>query len=347
MSGEPVPVDVFDLTRLPAHLRPTFRVVDAGGSVLSEGDDLSALKAELKAAARETMAESGHELEQTGLTAWSIGELPQVVEISGVSHTVRTYPALIDEGTSVGVRLLATPGDQAEAMWAGTRRLLLLNLPSAGRLLRPLLTPRASAAVKSGPYETPAEWSGDCLTCAVDQIMGQLGGPVWDAVAFERLLAATRDELDASLTVVARTSLDVLDTLQSVRTGMVRLSGHFASSIADIEEQVERLVYPGFLAGVGAGRLADVHRYLRAVERRLEQLPDNAERDRQRMQSVRKLEAEHDRLREAIPGSASVVEIAWMLQELRVSLFAQALGTRGKVSEKRITQALTTAGFGA
>ena len=62
---------------------------------------------------------------------------------------------------------------------------------------------------------------------------------------------------------------------------------------------------------------------------------------------VRKLEEQHDRLREALPGSASLLEVAWMLQELRVSLFAQALGTRGKVSEKRISQALTEAGFGA
>ena len=343
MGGEPVPVDAFDLTRLPAHLQPTFRVVDADGNVLSQGSDLSALKTELKEAARATMAGSGHELEQTGLTAWSIGELPRLVEISGTAHTVRTYPALIDEGDSVGVRLLATPFEQTEAMWAGTRRLLLLNLPSAGRLLRPLLTPRASAAVKTGPYETPSDWSQDCLTCAVDEVMGKLGGHVWDAVAFEGLLAATRDELDESLTAVARTSLEILDTLQSVLTALARMSGQFGSSVADIEEQIERLVYPGFLAGVGAGRLPDVHRYLRAVERRLEQLPEDAERDQQRLASVRKLEAEHDRLRDALGDSVSVLEIAWMLQELRVSVFAQALGTRGKVSEKRIAEALARA----
>jgi ATP-dependent helicase HrpA len=347
LGGEAIPVDAFDLTRLPTHLRPTFRVVDADGKVLSEGSDLSVLKTGLRQAARVTAAATGHELEQTGLTAWSLGELPRVVEISGSAHAVRTYPALIDEGDSVGVRLLATPAEQAEAMWAGTRRLLLLNLPSVGRLLRPLLTTRASAAVKSGPYETSAEWSQDCLTCAVDEVMGKLGGHVWDAVAFEGLLAATRDELDASLSAVAGTSLEILDTLQSVRTALARMSGQFESSVADVEEQIERLVYPGFVAGVGAGRLSDVHRYLLAVERRLEQLPEDSERDRQRMVTVRKLEAEHDRLREALGDSVSVLEIAWMLQELRVSLFAQALGTRGKVSEKRISRALAEAGFSA
>ncbi len=343
IGGAPVPADAFDLTRLPSHLQPTFRVVDAGNNVLAEGNDLGALKTALREEARATLVAGGHELEQTGLTAWSIGELPRLVEISGVVHSVRSYPALIDEGDSIGVRLLATPGEQADAMWAGTRRLLLLNLPSAGRLLRPLLTNEATAAVKSGPYEGPAEWAQDCLTCAVDQIMGQEEAPVWNGVAFEALLDAIRDNLDESLTAVARTSLQILDTLRSVRIALARASDSFASSVTDVVEQVDRLIYPGFVTGVGAQRLGDVHRYMQAIERRLGQLPESAERDRQRMESVRKLEAEHDRLREAMPGSVSVLEIAWMLQELRVSLFAQALGTRGKVSEKRIAQALAQA----
>ena len=223
MGGVPVPVDAFDLTLLPSHLQPTFRVVDAENNVLAEGNDLADLKTALREEARATMAASGHELEQTGLTAWSIGELPRVVEVGGAAHSVRTYPALIDEGASVGVRLLATPGEQAEAMWAGTRRLLLLNLPAAGRLLRPLLTNEATAAVKSGPYEGSAEWAQDCLTCAVDQIMGQMDAPVWDGVAFEVLLTATRDNLDESLTEVARASLRILETLQSVRIAVARV----------------------------------------------------------------------------------------------------------------------------
>ncbi|MGZ5383030.1 MAG: ATP-dependent RNA helicase HrpA [Acidimicrobiia bacterium] len=343
IGGAPVPVDAFDLTRLPSHLQPTFRVVGADNQVFAEGNDLAALKTTLQEQARATMTATGHELEQTGLTAWSIGELPRVVEVGGAAHSVRTYPALVDEGASVGVRLLATPAEQAEAMWTGTRRLLLLNLPAAGRLLRPLLTNEAAAAVKGGPYEGPAEWAQDCLTCAVDRVMGQVDAPVWDGVAFEALLGAMRDNLDASLNAVAEASLHILGNLRLVRIALARVPDKFANSVADVEEQVDRLIYPGFVAGVGAGRLADVHRYLQAIERRLERLPENGERDRQKMAAVRKLEAEHDRLREAQPDSASLLEVAWMLQELRVSVFAQALGTRGKVSEKRIVEAMVRA----
>jgi ATP-dependent helicase HrpA len=340
IGGVAIPADAFDLARLPSHLQPTFRVVDESGSILAEGADLAALKTELKEEARATMAASGHHLEQTGLTAWSIGELPQVVEVRGAAHPVKTYPALIDEGDSVGVRLLATPAEQAAAMWDGTRRLVVLNLPSAGRLLRPLLTSEAKAAVTSGPDASASDWAEDCLTCAVGQIMTKVGGPVWDAVAFEELLSEVRDQLDGNLTSVAEESLQILGTLRSVRVEMARVAETFETTLGDIEEQLDRLIYPGFVAGVGADRLPDVHRYVKGIERRLEQLVDNPERDSQRMAKVRTLEAEHDRLREAFPDSSAVLEIAWMLQELRVSLFAQALGTRGKVSEKRISQAL-------
>ena len=343
IGGVPIPVDAFDMTRFPPHLRPTFRVVDGEGNVLAEGSDLSSLKTDLQKETRATMAASSHDLEQTGLTAWSIGELPRVMEIKGPAHAVKTYPALIDEGDSVGVRLLASPAEQATAMWDGTRRLLFLNLPSAGRLLRPRLTAEAVTAVKAGPYSAPSEWAQDCLTCAVDQIMGQVGGLVWDGVAFEILLANTRDQLDEGLASVAGVSLRILSTLLSVRMALARVARTFESTVTDIEGQLDRLIYPGFVTGVGAGRLSDVHRYLQAIERRLEQLPEYPERDRRRMATVRKLEEEHDRLREALPDSPSVLEIAWMLQELRVSFFAQALGTRGKVSDKRIAQALKDA----
>ena len=228
-------------------------------------------------------------------------------------------------------------------MWDGTRRLLLLNLPSAGRLLRPLLTKEATEAVRGGPDATAADWAQDCLTCAVDQIMGEIGGLVWDGVAFERLLGATRDQLHETLEGVARISLQILSTLRSVRRALAGVSDAFETTTEDIKDQLDRLIYPGFVTGVGAARLSDVHRYLQAIDRRLQQLPESSDRDRQRMASVRKLEVQHDRLRESLPDSPAVLEVAWMLQELRVSLFAQALGTRGKVSEKRIAQAMAAA----
>ena len=340
-SGKVVPPDALDLDGLPAHLRPTFRVVDEEGVVVAEGKDLAGLKDSLVAEARSTLAARSHDIEQAGLTAWSVGELPQVLEIEGEGTQALAYPALVDEGDSVAVRLMATRDEQADAMWAGTIRLLLLNLPSPGKLLRPMLGTEAKLAIKAGPYRSTAEWVDDCLMCAVGGIMAEFGGPAWDAPGFDELLVFTRDALGERVTAVGLESLALLETTQAVSSALSR-SGvdMFEDSVADVDDQLAALVYPGFLAGVGEGRVADVHRYVRAMERRLEHLPRNPGRDLEMMDRVHRLENEYERLAELLPSSPEVIEVAWMLQELRVSLFAQAIGTRGKVSEKRVERAL-------
>ena len=112
---------------------------------------------------------------------------------------------------------------------------------------------------------------------------------------------------------------------------------------ADVAEQVRRLVYPGFVTATGVGRLADVERYLRAAARRLERLPNAVAVDRDRMSAVHELERAYRVRLQAAPGAAGLREVPWMLEELRVSHFAQALGTRGQVSSKRIRRALEDA----
>ncbi len=108
----------------------------------------------------------------------------------------------------------------------------------------------------------------------------------------------------------------------------------------DIRDQIDRFVFPGFLAAVGAERLDDLSRYVDAAVRRLEGVAENPARDRDAMQRVRTLEAELDRLVEALPFTPEMLDVAWMLQELRVSLFAQSVGAKGPISEKRVRRAL-------
>jgi ATP-dependent helicase HrpA len=104
--------------------------------------------------------------------------------------------------------------------------------------------------------------------------------------------------------------------------------------------QANRLVYPGFLRNIGTARVADVHRYLQAMAARLERLPRDPARDTDLIARVHRLEEQHDRLLETLPTTPELIEVAWMLEELRVSFFAQSLGTKGKVSERRIERAL-------
>lgn len=338
--GEPLPPDAFDLEELPSHLRPSFRIMAGDGSVVAEGRNLTVLKEELRSAARTAASTIRHELEVQDLTTWSIGELPQSVQIDGTDHAVTAFPALIDEVDSVSVRLLATEVEQVEAMWDGTRRLLLLNLPAPAKLLKPLLTRDARVVLATSPYDDPDLWAADCLAGALDQVMLETGLP-WNAVQFDALLANARNDLYDRLTTVAEQSLRVLWTVREVRSEIDTVAGSHPEAASDIRMQLRRLIYAGFVAGLGADRLEDVLRYLHAIEHRLARLAEDPARDAELMSRLQVLEDEYDRLQEVLRPSPQLTDIAWMFQELRVSLFAQSLGTRGKISEKRIRTALT------
>jgi ATP-dependent helicase HrpA len=343
-AGIPIPLDAFDPERVPSHLRPTFRIIGDGGEVLAEGPELVVLRDALHTEAQEALATSGHSLERRGLTSWDLTNLPKEVEIDGPGRPVTAYPALVDERGSVAVRLFATPDEQAAAMWRGTRRLLALGLPSPSRHLRSLVTEDGKKAIAAGPYAEFGEWAADCLSCAVDDALTRAGGPVWNSQAFDQLVRIIESETSDVLVTVAADSLEILDELRAVHEAMAKLSAdRYADARLDIIEQLDRLIYPGFLTGVGIARLPDLLRYVRAVTRRLEALPDRVERDREVMERIRELEFERDDLSDAIPGSVELIDVAWMLQELRVSSFAQTLGTKGKVSEKRITEAMQKA----
>jgi ATP-dependent helicase HrpA len=244
---------------------------------------------------------------------------------------------LIDEGDSVAVRLLATEEEQATAMWSGTIRLLLLNLPAARKLLRPFLTPDAKETLRVGPHQNQTEWMDDCLGCAVGEIIAEAGGPAWDATGFDRLLARARDQLHSRVIAVASISLEVLEALADLERAFNRpgIDKHQAA-LADVADQATSLIYPGFLTAIGSDRLPDVRRYLEAATRRLERIPQNPDSDSRHMNTIHALEANLERLQTALPNEPRLIDVTWLIQELRVSLFAQVLGTREKVSEKRI-----------
>ncbi|MCP3997454.1 MAG: ATP-dependent RNA helicase HrpA, partial [bacterium] len=341
IGGVPIPADVFDLDSLSPHLRPSFRVIDETGNEVVSGTSLHQLKEQVHEETRSAVDTSAHDLEATELTEWGFGELPQVVDVAGAGHTMKAYPALIDEDDSVGIRLLATQGEQDRAMWQGTLRLLLLNLPSPGKLLRPLLDQDAKAALRTGPHADQTEWVHDCLGCALGEILTAAGGPAWDAVGFDRLLRRAQDELHPLVTRVAGDSLELLEALQDTERAFNRLDDdRHAPVIADIGSQVGSLVYPGFLTQIGSERINDVRRYLLAIEKRIDRLPQEPQRDTANMDLIHTLEAELDRITAAIPDEPRLMEAAWLIQELRVSLFAQSIGTRGKVSEIRVRRLL-------
>ncbi|MGQ0615555.1 MAG: ATP-dependent RNA helicase HrpA [Acidimicrobiia bacterium] len=340
LSGEAIDPSTWPLDRVPAYLHMTFRVVDASGRTLAAGKDLDALKRALAPRVRAAVADAAPGIERTGLTSWSIGTLPRVAETERDGHTVRGYPALVDETGTVAVRILPSAGEQAAAMWAGSRRLLLLSVPVPAGKLQRLFGNETRLALAYAAHATVAELLDDCTTCAVDRFLADAGGPVWDADAFGALVAAARSGLVPGVTDVATTVAAALLTVRDIEVRTGRLTAPaLQPAVADVRAQMARLLGPGWVTATGARRLPDVLRYLRAIDRRLDKLAAAPERDRQLMAQAQQLEQRYDRLR-ARPARTELLAaldgLRWLLEELRVSYFAQVLGTAERVSEKRI-----------
>ena len=177
MTGVVVPRDAWDLARLPAHLRPTFRVVDDERGAVGEGKDLAALQRQLAPEVRRTVAAAAPDVERQGLRDWSIGTLPRSIEQVRAGYQVAAYPALVDEGESVAVRVFGSETEQRHAMWAGTRRLLRLTLPSPAKFVSGRLSNAEKLALSRNPHNSVLDLLDDAAGAAVDRLMADAGGP--------------------------------------------------------------------------------------------------------------------------------------------------------------------------
>jgi ATP-dependent helicase HrpA len=341
VRGVPIPREAWDESRLPAHLRMHFRVEDERGGVVAEGSDLDGLRHDVAPRLRAELARAAAPLERHGMRAWELDSLPRAVALPGTGQAVRGYPALVDEGGTAGVRVLETREAQRAAMRAGTRRLLLLTVPSPARWVNDRL---------SGPERLAlADRLDDVIVATVDALMDAAGGPAWDAAGFARLRDHVAGELAEATLANARAVARILDAAREVRARLEPLTAApLLPARRDVERQLRRLVPPGFVSRAGARRLGDIERYLRAAARRLERLPNAPAVDRDRMSAIHELEDAYHRRVEAWPRGRplpdALREAPWMLEELRVSHFAQALGTRGPISGKRIRRALEEVG---
>ncbi|MCQ4085136.1 ATP-dependent RNA helicase HrpA [Streptomyces sp. RB6PN25] len=349
IGGVAVSPDDFDLAKVPDHLKMTFRVTDERRRRLAEDKDLEALKLKLKPKTREAISKAAGSIgieQRSGLTQWTVGTLPRTFETRRGGQPVKAYPALVDEGESVAVRLFDTEAEQSEAMWRGTRRLILLNLPSSpAKFAQSKLSNAQKLALSRSPHGSVQALFDDCVTAAADKLIADHGGPAWDEEGFRKLFDSVRADLvDACVRTVAAVQ-QVLAAWQSCEQRLkATTSLALVANVTDVKEQLAGLIQPGFVTASGVGRLPHLLRYLVAVDRRLQQMPANAQRDRTRMEKVQEMQEEYAELLAALkpgrPVPAEVREIRWMIEELRVSYFAHALGTAYPVSDKRIIKAI-------
>jgi ATP-dependent helicase HrpA len=343
MAGVTIPREAWGLSRLPAHLRMTYRVLD-DGKVLAAGKDLDALRRQVAPRLRATLDQAAAGLTRTGLRDWDgIGTLPEVFE----HGQVRAYPALEDAGDSVSVALFETPELARAALWRGNRRLILLQVPAGVRAVAGRLPVASKLALSRHPYASAGALLDDCAACAADQIIIEAGGPARDAAGFAALLAAARSRLAPDAARVIDVAARVLAAAHEAETAVDRAAGSapLTAVVADLRAQLAGLIHDGFIAETGARRLPDLVRYLRAILRRLDKAPGDLGRDAARMAVVHRVsdaytDALHERAAAGRPAGADERAVRWMIEELRVSLFAQTLGTSGPVSEQRILAAL-------
>ncbi len=334
----------FDSTALPDHLRMTFVVVDEKGAVLGRGKDLTSLRKSLAPRVQVEVARAASNSERPPALTWTpttLGSLESTVTRELGGQRVTGYPALVPEGDGVAVRVLSTPAAQRAAMRAGTRQLLLAAVPTQPKTVTSGLSNAQRLALGQNPDGSLDALIDDCRNAVANQLISARGAAVRTPQEFDTLVTAARAEMARSVAVLLRLVSPILEADHRLAVVLESTGGEAAD---DVGEQRQSLLFPGFVADLGAARLRELPRYLAAATARLEALPGSAPRDQKGMNVLDRVYAGYERLLSALPEerhySAEVDAIHWMIEELRVSLFAQSLGTPIAVSEKRVLNSI-------
>ncbi len=384
-TGAPATADDFDIDRLPPHLRMGFAVLDENGRRLAIGRDLALLQHRYAERARESVARVFAEpdaggrrgrgrpgaptpaasgpgrgvafpgrpateaasVERDGLTTWDFDELPQSLEVRRGGGAIRAYPALVDNGATVSVRLFSTVEDQRRAHRAGVRRLVQLAVPSPVSYLNSHLTQAEKLSLATSPYKDSRALFDDALLAVIDARLRATAadGLIWTRAEFEAARdTASANVIDDLFAAVSLVSKILAAHRQAEREVKDATSLALLPALTDIRGQLAGLVFPGFIARTGLDRLARVPLYLAGASHRIAKLRENPNRDRVWMNEVEAATARYSEAGGTLPLAADadsrLETVRWMLEELRISLFAQHLGTTGPVSLQRVAKAL-------
>ena len=328
---------------LPSYLRLHIAVIGPDGAVLAFGDDLGQLREQLAPQLSRVLAGAAPSLTREGLQAWPGGRLPTTVEVEQDGAVVVGHPALVDTGDSVAVRVLPSAPEQQAAMRTGTRRLLLLTIPSPARAVLDALAARDKLALARDTDGRAADAVRDAIAASVDALVDDCGGPAWDEASFARLRDYVAQRLAGRSSEVLRRLAEVHALAHDLRQALaIAPPAAMRPAYDDLRAQLADLVPADVASESGEARLPHLIRYLQAIRQRLERLPRDIGRDLTLMQRVHAVEDAWHQALDELPPSADVptalAEVKWMLEELRVSLFAQQLGTAHPVSGKRILQ---------
>ncbi|MTD15450.1 ATP-dependent RNA helicase HrpA [Nakamurella sp. YIM 132087] len=357
LTGIVVTPGDFDLEKVPAHLRMTFRVVDPAGAQIAAGKDLDQLQAALRADTRKAVATvSASQVhgarERSGLTVFPEEGIPQQVRSVVAGQEILGYPALVDDGASAGLRVFTSEEDQLRAMRRGTIRLLALRIKPPVAHVRNGLTKAQQLTLTVTPHGDLGVLLADATTAAIDALFDWAGGPAWDVTGFERLVTRLTPQVPKAVLDVVIAAEAVLRAAHEAETAIDAVAaspgaGGLRDRIGDLREQLVRLLPPGFLTRTGAAHLPDLTRWLQALAVRASRVREAPDRDRLRSAEIDGLQRDLDDVTTALDvaaagrsGDPDVREVARMLDEFRVATFAQPMRTAVPVSAKRVHAAI-------
>lgn len=347
MTGVKITSEDWQLDQVPDYLKMTFSIINSNNEEIASGKDLVLLKEQLKNEVQKALStlttKKVVSIEQSNITDWNFGTLPTTYEEKQKNYTVKAYPALIDHQNSVSIELVDNQEEQQKLNKLGLRRLLMLNIPSPIKYLHEKLPNKSKLGLYFNSFGTVLMLIDDCIACAVDELIDKYNQNIQNQDQYQKLLDYTKTNINETVIDIAKQVESILTLHYNINKklkGRVDLSLAFA--LSDIKKQLSNLVYKGFVADSGYKRLADVYRYLLAIEKRIEKLMGNVTKDRQSMNIIEEVEKQYEKWVNSLPqivrSKDSVINIRWMIQELRVNLFAQQLGTPYPISPKRVKQ---------
>ena len=340
-----IAADVWDGAEPPPHLVVNIRVADAAGKELGAGRDLKALRAQLGEAAQLTFASNDPGIERTGAKAWDFGDLPESISFVRNGQRLTGYPAVIDEGTSVAVRLLDTSDAAQVAHRTGVLRLIRLALSEQLKQLEKGWPGFNAVAMQLRARIPPEKLRDDLIKEICDRAFIGDDSLPRNASQFDAQKQRARTRLPAVRDGAHRMLTEIASDLTQLNALLAAMPPALRNGARKIETHRDRLVFPGFVTATGWEHLSQVPRYLKALARRLRKLAENPERDGRQGAAV---EAWRQKLDEFLARAETVgakgmgqrlTEIEgfrWWVEELAVALFAQELKTPFPVSQKRL-----------
>lgn len=353
MTGVTIERHDWQLEQVPDYLCMTFIIVTENNQVIASGKDLNVIKQQLKCDLEQVLSKINQpqstEQGEPHYRDWSFGELAYLKENKQQQFVIKAYPAIIDKGDGVTIKLMDNDPERIAYSLVGIRRLMLLNIPSPIKYLHEKLPNKSKLGLYFNPIGSVLDLIDDCINCGIDHLIAEQGGMIWQAEQFEQRLTFIKANINDTVVTIAKSVEQILVLNFAITKKLKgRIDLTIAFALSDIKAQIERLIYKGFVTASGFSRLNHIARYLRAIDKRIEKLTLDPNKDRGSMLKIEQVNSAYQQLLSKVPDNEqrnpAILELRWMIEELRVNLFAQQIGTPYPISDKRIMQQITQLG---